>query len=140
MGRDAAGIDSKTLKTSFEYTDSESCWREPNRHDGVYNVQTFIRVFGPQNNHRSCAVVPNSLRGTVYFHPGRVLQRLNRPWSAPEGGIEPARHPPHRTSSANSLSSLAATMQFSLATSLIALAAFVGSVVGETHTVHFDNR
>ncbi|KAI1792174.1 hypothetical protein LXA43DRAFT_1093986 [Ganoderma leucocontextum] len=31
-------------------------------------------------------------------------------------------------------------MQFSLATAAIALAALVGTVVGETHTVHFDNR
>ncbi|KAI1792176.1 hypothetical protein LXA43DRAFT_364350 [Ganoderma leucocontextum] len=31
-------------------------------------------------------------------------------------------------------------MQFSFATTILALAALVGSVVGETHTVHFDNR
>ncbi|KAM5544758.1 hypothetical protein V8D89_001656 [Ganoderma adspersum] len=31
-------------------------------------------------------------------------------------------------------------MKFTLSTSVVTLAALVGSVVGETHTVHFDNR
>ena len=31
-------------------------------------------------------------------------------------------------------------MQFSFATAAVALAALVGTVVGESHTVHFDNR
>ncbi|KAM5544760.1 hypothetical protein V8D89_001658 [Ganoderma adspersum] len=31
-------------------------------------------------------------------------------------------------------------MQFSLATMAVALAAFVGTAVGESHTVHFDNH
>ncbi|PIL32343.1 hypothetical protein GSI_05589 [Ganoderma sinense ZZ0214-1] len=31
-------------------------------------------------------------------------------------------------------------MQFSLATAVVALSALVGTVVGESHTIHFDNR
>nr|VWO99925.1 N/A [Ganoderma boninense] len=31
-------------------------------------------------------------------------------------------------------------MQFTIATVAVALAAFVGTVAGESHTVHFDNR
>ena len=31
-------------------------------------------------------------------------------------------------------------MQFTFATAALALAALIGTVVGETHTVHFDNR
>ena len=31
-------------------------------------------------------------------------------------------------------------MQFSFATAAVFLAALVGTVVGESHTIHFDNR
>ena len=49
--------------------------------------------------------------------------------------IEPARHPLLEPPVL-----LALTMQFSLAAAAVSLATLVGTVVAESHTVHFDNR
>ena len=63
-----------------------------------------------------------------------MVQQLNKPLS-----LLPAQHPPSGVSY-EVFFLLISTMKLALSASVVALAALVGSVVGETHTVHFDNQ